>query len=116
MIEPGADPKTQNAPARNATMLKTLTAALVAASVLIAPLATGASAAQPAAKAAVTTTKVVKMNGDKRHFARHHKRHKTVKHVRGHKKDLVIRTHRHGKSAKAHMRAHIAVAPKTRAN
>src|SRR4051794_25986995 len=71
-------------------MLKTLTAALVAASVLIAPIAASAETA-PATKPATTTTKVVKVKGHKRHFAGHHKHRKVVKHVHGHNKVTVIK-------------------------
>jgi Ni/Co efflux regulator RcnB len=93
-------------------MFKTLTAALVAASVLIAPLAASAETA-PATKPVTTTTKVDKVKGHKRHFARHHKRIKVVKHVRGHKKIVAIKKTRHGKIVKAHKHAQVAVkAPK----
>ena len=85
-------------------MFKTLTAALVAAGIAIAPIAS--QAAQPAAKT-VTVTKVVKLNGHKRHAARHHARIKTVKHVRGHKV-MVIKKTRHGQ-IKAHKRSHVVV-------
>ena len=96
-------------------MLKILTAALVAAGIAIAPIASTAEAAQPATKT-VTTTKVVKLKGHKRHFARHHTRIKAVKHVRGHKV-IVIKKTRHGKIVKAHKRNHVAVkAVKVRAN
>lgn len=101
-------------------MLKTLTAALVAASVLIAPIASTAEAAQPAARAPATTSKVVKLKSHKRHFARHHKRIKIVKHVRGHKKTVVIKKARHGKIVKVikhrHVAAKVVKAPKTRTN
>ena len=89
-------------------MLKTLTAALVAASVLTAPIAATAETA-PATKPATTTAKVVKVKGHERHFARHHhKRIKLVKHVRGHKKIVAIKKTRHGKIVKAHKHAHVA--------
>lgn len=88
-------------------MLKTLTAALVAASVLIAPIAASAETA-PAAKPATTTTKVVKVKGHKRHFAGHHKHRKVVKHVRGHKKIVTIKKTRHGKIVRAHKHNHVA--------
>jgi hypothetical protein len=101
-------------------MLKTLTAALIAASVLIAPLATQANAAQPATKAATTTTKVVKLKSHKRHFARHHKRVKFAKHARHHGTFAAIKKTRHGKIVKAHRHAHVVAkvvkAPKTRTN
>ena len=88
-------------------MFKTLAAALVAASVLIAPIAASAETA-PAAKPATTTTKVVKVKGHKRHVARHHKHRKVVKHVRGHNKTMAINKTRHGRSVKAHTRNHVA--------
>lgn len=88
-------------------MLKTLAAALVAASVLIAPIAASAETA-PAAKPATTTSKVVKVKGHKRHFARHHKHRKLVKHVRGHKHIAATKKIRHGKIVKAHKRNHVA--------
>jgi hypothetical protein len=101
-------------------MFKTLTAALIAAGLAIAPLASTAQAAQPAMKAATTTTtKVVKLKGHKRHVAKHHKRAKVVKHV-GHKKTVVIKKTRYGKIVKAHKHNHVvakvAKAPKVRAN
>ncbi len=100
-------------------MLKTLTAAFVAASVLIAPIASTANAAQPAATP-TTTTKVAKLKGHKRHFARHHTRIKFVKHVRGHKKIVVIKKARHGKIVKVikhrHVAAKVVKAPKIRSN
>ena len=98
-------------------MLKTLTAALIAASVLVAPIASQANAAQPAAKSAATTTKVVKLKAHKRHFARHHNRVKFAKHARHHGKFAVIKKTRHGKVVKAHRHSHVvAKAPKTRTN
>ena len=96
-------------------MFKTLTAALVAAGIAIAPIASTAQAAQPAAKTVTTTTKVVKLKGHKRHLVRHHKRIKAVKHVRGHKV-MVIKKTRHGQ-IKAHKRNYVAVkSVKVRAN
>jgi len=96
-------------------MFKTLTAALVVASVLIAPIASTAQAAQPATKAPATATTVVKLKAHKR-SARHHVRakvmkhvrgHKIVKHVRGHKNGLVMRMHRHGKIVRVHKHDHL---------
>ncbi len=92
-------------------MLKVLTAALVAAGIALAPVASTAQAAQPVTK--TVTTKVVTLKGHKRHAARHHARIKAVKHVRGHKV-IVIKKVRHGKIVKAHRRHHVAV--KIRAN
>lgn len=66
-----------NAPEEEYEMLKTLTAALVAAGLAIAPIAT-AQASQPATKT-VTITKTVTMNGHNRHPARHHMRFNAVK-------------------------------------
>ena len=95
-------------------MLKTLTAALVAAGIAIAPIASTAQAAQPAAKTVTATTKVVKLKGHKRHFARHHTRIKAVKHVRGHKVIVIKKT---AKPVKVHKRNHVAVkSVKVRAN
>jgi Ni/Co efflux regulator RcnB len=96
-------------------MLKTLSAALIAASVMLAPMASvSASAAQPATKTtAVQTQKVKMVKKHKCHFAKHHKRGKFVKHTRQYKKHgLNIRP---GKAVKTHKRANI-VAPKVRAN
>lgn len=98
-------------------MLKTLTAVLVAAGIALAPITSTAQAAQPATKTVATTTKVVKLNGDKRHVARHHARIKAVKHVRGHKRIVAIKMTRDGKVVKAHRRHHAAVrSAKVRAN
>jgi ferredoxin-NADP reductase len=95
-------------------MFKILTAALLAAGIAIAPIASTAQAAQPATKTVTTTTKVVKLKGHKRHFARHHKRIKAVKHVRGHKVIVIKKT---GKLVKPHQRNHVAVkAVKVRTN
>lgn len=94
-------------------MFKTLSAALIAASVMLAPMASvTANAAQPATKTA--TTKQVKMvKKHKRYVVKHHKRGKFAKHTRQYKKHgLKVR---HGKIVKTHKRASI-VAPKVRAN
>ena len=88
-------------------MLKTLTAALVAAGIALAPVAS-AEAGQPAMKTVTTTTKVVTLKGHKRHVARHHARIKAVKHVRGHKV-IVIKKVRHGRFAMPHQRKHVIV-------
>jgi Ni/Co efflux regulator RcnB len=88
-------------------MLKTLSAALVAASVLLAPIAASAETA-PATRPATTTTKVVKVKGHKHHVVRHHTRIKSAKHVRGHKKIVTIKKTRHGKIVKAHKHPHVA--------
>ena len=73
-----------------------------------------------ATNSATTTTKVVKVKSHKRHFARHHKRIKFVKHARHHNKFAVIKKARHGKIVKAHKHGHVAAkvvkAPKTRTN
>jgi hypothetical protein len=111
--------QTQKCPREEMTMFKVLTAALVAASVLIAPIASTAQAAQPATKAPATTTKVVKLNAHKRHFARHHARVKLVKHVRGHKVVKHVRGHK--KMVRAHRHNHVVAkivrpAPKVRTN
>lgn len=88
-------------------MLKTLAAALVAASVLIAPIAASAGTA-PAAKPANATTKVVKAKGHKHHVAGHHKHRKVVKHGRGHNTTVAGKNIRHGKTVKAHKHNHLA--------
>ena len=83
-------------------MFKTLSAALIAASMLIAPMA--ANAAQPAttpAKVKIVKTKTVKLvKTHKRHVAKHHARSKFVKHARHHNK--FVSHKRHGKLVKAH--------------
>src|SRR3954447_6826419 len=76
-IEPGCRSRTPNAPARMKTMLKTLSAALIAASMLIAPIA--ANAAQPVA--APATTKTVKLDKKHKRHVKHHVRAKFAKHA-----------------------------------
>ena len=94
-------------------MFKTLSAALIAASVLLAPMVS-ANAAQPATKAATTTTQPVKtVRKHKRHVVKHHKRGELVRHARHDRKHVAHK--RHLKIVKAHKRAHV-VATKTRAN
>jgi hypothetical protein len=82
-------------------MLKHLTAALLAASLLGAPLlATNADAAQPAAKTTLTTKPVAKVVTHKR-YALHHRKHvKHVRHWRAHKKHYAHV--RHWKWVKVH--------------
>ena len=84
-------------------MLKTVTAALVAASLLVAPtLSVSAQAAQPAAKPGATTTvKPVKLVKHKRHVVKHHKRIKHVRHAR-HVKAHITPV-RHGAKAHKHV-------------
>jgi hypothetical protein len=101
-------------------MLKTISAALVAASLMFAPgLAASADAAQGATRPAATkTVKVVKTG--KRHVVKHHRRHKHVKNVR-HVKTYAIKRHakivRHGKIVKAHKHSHVVTTkPRVRAN
>ena len=77
-------------------MFKTLSAALIAASMLIAPIA--ANAAQPAAAPATKTVKLD--NKHKRHAVKHHARIKFAKHARHHTK--VVSHKRHGKLVTAH--------------
>jgi Ni/Co efflux regulator RcnB len=77
-------------------MFKTLSAALIAASMLIAPMA--ANAAQPAAAPATKTVKLVKKH--KHHVVKHHARAKFAKHARHHAK--FVSHKRHGKLVKAH--------------
>ena len=93
-------------------MFKTVSAALVAASLMFAPgLSAGANAAQ-----GVTTTKTVTVvKKGPRHVVRH-ARHKHVKFVRGHKKIVVIKKTRHGKIVKAHRHSHVVKKPAIRAN
>lgn len=63
-------------------MLKVLSAALIAASVLFAPVVS-ASAAQPAAKPAATATnQVVLVKKTKRVVVRHDRRHHANRHAR----------------------------------
>jgi Ni/Co efflux regulator RcnB len=84
-------------------MLKTLSAALIAASMLIAPMA--ANAAQPATAPAakVVKTKTVKLvKTHKRHVAKHHARGKFARHARHHNK-FVSHKH-HGKIVKVQKR------------
>jgi len=85
------------------TMFKTLSAALIAANMLIAPIA--ANAAQPAAAPAktVNTTKTVKLAKKHKHrVVKHHARAKFAKHARHHNK--FVSHKRHGKFVKAHVR------------
>jgi hypothetical protein len=99
-------------------MFKTMSAALVAASLLFAPgLAASADAASPA-KPTVVRTKIVKVvKQGPRHAVKHHRRHKTVKFIRGHKTIVVIKKTRHGKIVKAHKHSHVITAkPRIRAN
>lgn len=86
-------------------MIKTVSAALVAASLLFAPgIAASANAAQGATVTKTTTVKVVKKGP--RFGARHHRRnHVTV--VRTPNKVVVIKRTRHGKVVKVHRAPHI---------
>ena len=96
-------------------MFKTLSAALIAASVLLAPMTSvTASAAQPASKTAtVKPAKMVKTHA--RYVAKHHKRGKFVKHARHYKKHFAHK--RHMKIVKAHKRSHVVtVKPRVRVN
>jgi hypothetical protein len=94
-------------------MFKTISAALVAASLLFAP---GLSASADAAQGATTTKTVKVVKKGPRHVVRH-TRHKHVKFVRGHKKFVVIKKTRNGKIVKAHRHSHVIVAkPRVRAN
>ena len=98
-------------------MFKILTAAMVAASVAIAPMTVTANAAQPATKTAITTQSVKLVKHHRRHVVKHHGR-KHVKHVR-HMKRHGLQL-RHGKLVRAHRHAHVAAkivkAPRIRAN
>lgn len=100
-------------------MLKTISAALVAASLMLAPgLAATADAAQPVAKPAATKTVKVVKHGKR--VVKHHRRHKHVTNVRHVKKVAIKRNGkitRHGKIVKAHKHSHVvAVKPRVRAN
>ena len=93
-------------------MFKILSAALIAASVMLAPVAMPANAAQAAKPVATKQVKMVKKHG--RHVVRHHSRARFVKHAR-HAKTFAHK--RHSKSVKAHKRAHIVAAKvRVRAN
>jgi len=86
-------------------MIKTVSAALVAASLLFAPgIAASAHAAPGATMTKTTTVKVVRKAP--RFGARHHRnRHVTV--MRAHNKVVVIKRTRHGKIVKVHRTPHI---------
>jgi hypothetical protein len=86
-------------------MFKTLSAALIAASVMLAPMAVSANAAQAAKPVATKQVKMVKKHG--RHVVRHHTRAKFVKQAR-HVKTFAHK--RHAKIVKTHKRAHVAAA------
>lgn len=93
-------------------MFKTLSAALIAASVLLAPMTVSANAAQPAKPVATKQVKMAKVH--KRFVVRHHKRAKVVRHAR-HFKTFAHK--RHMASVKAHKRPHVvSVKPRSRAN
>ena len=103
-------------------MLKTISAALVAASLMFAPgLAPTADAAQGATKPVATrTVKTVKVakTGKRRYVLKHHRRHTDVKSVRPVKKHAIKRDAkitRHGKIVKAHRHSHV-VTVKPRVN
>ncbi|HMK81101.1 MAG TPA: hypothetical protein VK438_15705 [Xanthobacteraceae bacterium] len=81
-------------------MLKSITAALVAASVLIAPIAASAETAPTQPATTTPAPKAVK--------AKSHKRHILVTHVRGHKKIAAVKPTRHGKLVKVHKKAQVA--------
>jgi hypothetical protein len=90
----------QTPPRGMKTMFKTLSAALIAASMLIAPVA--ANAAQPATAPATTTKTDSLVTPHKRHVVKHHARSKFAKHARHHNK--FVSHKRHGKFVKAHIR------------
>src|SRR5262245_23079758 len=98
------------------TMLKAISAALVAASLMFAPgLGASANAAQGATVTKTKTVTIVKKGP--RFAVRHHRGHKHVTFVRGHKKFVVIKRTRHGKIVKVHRHSHVIVAkPRIRAN
>lgn len=93
-------------------MFKTLSAALIAASVMLAPMAVSANAAQAAKPAATKQVTMVKKHT--RHVVRYHSRARFVKHAR-HLKTFAHK--RQGKIVKAHKRAHVVAAKaRVRAN
>jgi len=93
-------------------MFKTLSAALIAASVMLTPMAVSANAA-PAAKP-VATKQVTMVKKHARHVVRHHTRARFVKQAR-HFKTFAHK--RHTKIVKSHRRAHVAAAKaRVRAN
>lgn len=94
-------------------MFKTLSAALIAASVLLAPMAVPANAAQAATPVATKQVTLVKKHG--RHVVRHYSRAKFAKHARHFRKHFAHK--RTVKIVKAHKRAHIVAAKaRVRAN
>jgi hypothetical protein len=96
-------------------MFKTLSAALIAASVLIAPMAVATANAGQPAKSVTITTKTVKLVKHKRHAMTHHWRHQHVKHVRHFKKHSMQT--RRGKLVRTHRNAHVVIVkPRVRAN
>ena len=94
-------------------MFKTLSAALIAASVMLAPMATSANAAPAATPAATKQVTMVKKHG--RYVVRHYKRAKFAKHARHFRKGFAHK--RTMKIVKIHKRAHVVVAKsRVRAN
>jgi hypothetical protein len=93
-------------------MFKTVSAALVAASLMFAP---GLSASAAAAQGVTTTKTVTVVKKGPRHVVRH-TRHKHVTFMRGHRKIVVIKKTRNGKIVKVHRHSHVIVAkPRVRA-
>lgn len=93
-------------------MFKSLSAALIVASVMLAPMAVSANAAQAAKPVATKQVKMVKTHT--RHAVRHHSRARFVKQTR-HLKTFAHK--RHTKTMKAHKRAHVVAAKaRVRAN
>lgn len=79
-------------------MLKTISAALLAVSVLAAPAmaaSTGKTAHAPAAKSATVTAQVKKnpLNANAKMGKRHHRHHKIHRHHRIHKK-MAVKVHK----------------------
>lgn len=64
-------------------MLKAISAALIAASLIAAPalVSTGAQAAQPAARTTLTTKPVAKVTVKHKRVVSHHRTHKHVRHA-----------------------------------
>src|SRR5262245_61545314 len=90
------------------TMIKTVSAALVAASLMFAPgLAPSANAAQGATVIKTTTVRVVKAGP--RHVFRHHRPHRHMTVLRTPKKVVVIRKTRHGTVVKVHRDSQVVI-------
>jgi hypothetical protein len=87
------------------TMIKTVSAALVAASLLFAPGLAASANAAPGATVTRTTTVTVVKKGPRFGVRHHRNRHVTV--VRTPNKVVVIKRTRHGKIVKVHRHPHV---------